>query len=77
MDRGVQQLYGEGLKVYEKKNEWQAQFNRFRNNALNELRSMMEQMDVPVEGQKKSEEPAPRKESAPKEKSSGLPLWSA
>jgi hypothetical protein len=77
MDRGAQQLYGEGLKIYETKNAWQAQFNHFRRNAVNELRFMMEQMDVPVEGRKKSEEPPPPKENAPKEKSSSLPLLSA
>ena len=77
MDRGVQQLYGEGLKIYEKKNAWQAHFNRFRNNAYNELRFMMEQIDVPVEGRRKSEESTPPKEDAPKEKSSSLPLLSA
>ena len=77
MDRGVQQLYGEGLKIYEKKNAWQAQFNRFRNNALNELRFMMEQMDVPVEGRKKMEDSQPPKENAPQERSSSLPLLAA
>ncbi len=77
MDRGVQQLYGEGLKIFEKKNVWQAQFNRFKSNAWNEMRFMMEQMDVPVEGRKKPEAPAPPKEDAPEEKSSSLPLLSA
>jgi hypothetical protein len=78
MDRGGQQLYGEGLKAYNKKNEWQAQFNRFKNNTLNNLRSIIEQIEVPVEGRKKAEEPAPRKkDSAPKEKSSRLSLWPA
>jgi hypothetical protein len=70
-------LYGEGLKVYEKKNAWQAQLSRFKNNALNELRFIMEQMDVPVEGRKKSQEPPPPKENAPKDKSSSLLLLSA
>ena len=73
-DRGVQQLYGEGLKIYEKKNEWQAQFNRFKNNAFNEVRFMIEQIDVPVEGRKKPDDPAPQKNNAPKEKSSSLQL---
>jgi hypothetical protein len=77
MDRSVQQLYGEGLKIYERKNTWQAQFNRLRNNALNEVRFMMEQMDVPVEGRKKTEEPPPHKEDSPKQKSSSLYLLSA
>jgi hypothetical protein len=77
MDRGAQQLYGEGLKAYNKKNEWQAQFNRFKNNTLNSLQSIMDQMEVPVEGHKKPEEPAPKKNRAPKEKSSSLIQWPA
>lgn len=77
MDRGGQQLYGKGLRAYNKKNEWQAQFNRYKNNALNNLRSVMERMEVPVEGHKKTQEPAPRKDNAPKEKSSNLFQWPA
>jgi hypothetical protein len=77
MDRSVQQLYGEGLKIYEKKNAWQAQLDRLKTNALNEVRFMMEQMDVPVEGRKKTEEPPPRKDDSPKQKSSSLYLLSA
>jgi hypothetical protein len=72
VDRGVSQLYGKGLKAYETKNEWQAQFYRFKNNAWNGLRSIMEQMDGPVEGQKKPNNSGPQKENAPKEKSSGV-----
>ena len=77
MDRGAQQLYGEGLRAYNKKNEWQARFNRFKNNTLNNFRSIIEQIEVPVEGHKKTEEQVPRKDSAPKEKSSGLFPWPA
>jgi len=44
---------------------------------LNQLRFMMEQIDVPVEGQKKPEEPPRPRENAPKEKSSSLPLLPA
>ncbi|HTY61084.1 MAG TPA: zf-HC2 domain-containing protein [Acidobacteriota bacterium] len=77
MDRGARQLYGEGLRAYNKKNEWQEQYNRFKNNTLNNLRSIMEQIDVPVEGHQKTEEPEPPKDDAPKEKSSGLFLWPA
>ena len=73
VDRGVSQLYGRGLKAYETKNEWQAQFNRFKNNAWNGLRSIMEQMDGgPVEGRKKLNDVEPQKGNAPKEKSSGV-----
>ncbi len=77
MDRGVRQLYGEGLKAYNTKTQWQEQFGRFKNNAINNLRFMIEQMDIPVEGQKKPSEPIQEKEKAPKEKSSGLLLWPA
>jgi hypothetical protein len=72
LDRGVSQLYGEGLKAYEAKNEWQAQFNRFKNNTWNSMRSIMEQMDGPIEGRRKSNDSEPRKEQTPKEKSSGM-----
>jgi hypothetical protein len=77
MDRGVQQLYGEGLKAYDKKNEWQAQLTYFKNNVINRLRFVMEQLDVPMEGRKKSEEPGQRKEKAPNQKNSGLRLFPA
>ena len=77
MDRGARQLYGEGLRAYNKKNEWQDRYNRFKNNTLNNFRSIIEQMEVPVEGHKKTEEQVPRKNSAPEEKSSGLFLWPA
>jgi hypothetical protein len=72
VDRGVSQLYGRGLKAYETKNEWQAQFSRFKDNAWNGLRSLMEQMDGPVEGRKKQNNSEPQKDNAPKEKSSGV-----
>jgi hypothetical protein len=77
MDRGAQQLYGEGLRAYNKKNEWQDQFNRFKGNTLNSLRSIIEQIEVPVEGHKKTEEPTPRKNGKPNEKSSALFHWPA
>jgi hypothetical protein len=77
MDRGVQRLYGEGLRAYDKTNEWQAQFNFFKDNTLNKLRFMIEQIDAPVEGRKKSEDPVQEKEKAPREKSSRLMEWSA
>ena len=73
IDRGVSQLYGKGLKAYEAKNEWQAQFNRFKNNTWNSFRSIMEQMNGPIEGRRKSNESEPPKGNAPKEKSSGVP----
>ena len=53
MDRGVQQIYSEGLKLYTAKNEWQTQFIALKNNMLSKLGFMIEQLDVPVEGKKK------------------------
>jgi len=72
MDRGVQQLYGETLKAYDKKNRWQARFSSFKTDTVNKVRYVFEQMDTPVEGRKKSEEQPQRKEGAPKEKTSRL-----
>jgi hypothetical protein len=77
MDRGVQQLYGKGLKAYDKKNEWQAQFTYYRNNIVNKLGFIMEQLDIPVEGRKKLETPSRRREKSPNDKSSTLRLWMA
>lgn len=76
-DRGAQKLYGEGLRAYNLLNGWQESFNRFKNNTWNNVRSTVDRIEVPVEGRKKSEEAAPRKESAPKEKSSELFLLPA
>ncbi len=74
MDRGVQALYSRGLKVYDKKNEWQAQFTFIKNNMLTRLGVMIEQLDVPVEGKKKSGEPRQQQEKNPSGKSSLLLL---
>jgi hypothetical protein len=76
MDRGVQQLYGKGLKAYDKANEWQGQFTYFTGAMFNKVRYMIERIDVPKEGRKKSAEPEQRKEPSLKEKTSGLPLSS-
>jgi hypothetical protein len=56
MDRGMQQIYSEGLKLYNAKNEWQTQITHTADNVLKKLRSQIEQLDVPVEGKKKSDE---------------------
>jgi hypothetical protein len=72
MDRGAQKLYGEGLRVYNKKNEWEEQLSRFKSNTLNSLQSVIEQMDVPVEGRRKTEEPMKQKKDAPKEERSNF-----
>jgi hypothetical protein len=70
MDQGVQHLYGQVLKANAMKDDWEAQFGRFKNNTWNKMRSFIEQMDAPVEGRRKSQDE--QKEKAPKEKSSGL-----
>jgi Putative zinc-finger len=74
MDRGVQQIYARGLKAYDKKNEWQAQFGFIKNNVFNKLGFMIERLDVPVEGKKKPGEPRQQREKSPSQKSSVLLL---
>jgi hypothetical protein len=69
MDRGMQQIYSEGLKLYNTKNEWQEQFAGYKNSMLGKLGIMIEQLDVPVEGKKKATEPK-QPDKAPKQKSS-------
>jgi hypothetical protein len=72
MDRGVQKLYGEGLKAYEKKNEWQAQLIFFKNNIFNKLNYLIEQFETPIEGTNQPEEPWRQRKKAPGNKSSSL-----
>jgi hypothetical protein len=76
LDRGVQGIYAEGLKAYDKKNEWQAQFTFFKNNVFHKLGFMIEQLDVPVQtnGKQKSGEPPQQQEKPPSQKSSLLLL---
>jgi len=73
MDRGVQQIYSEGLRLYTSKNEWQAQFISYKNDLFGKLGIMIEQLDVPVEGKKKATEPK-QPEKSPKQKSSVMLL---
>lgn len=72
IDRGVQQIYSEGVKVYDKKNIWQAQITFYKNSMLNRLGFMIEQLDMPVEGQKKPMEPYRPTERVPNDKRSML-----
>jgi hypothetical protein len=51
MDRGVQELYGEGLRAYERKNEWQAEFMFLKDNAFNKIAFMIARFDIPAEGE--------------------------
>jgi len=73
LDRGVQHIYSEGLKMYDTKNGLQEQFTFYKNSLFNKLGIMIEQLDVPVEGQKKTTEPKPQ-EKTPKQKSSVMLL---
>jgi hypothetical protein len=59
-DRGVQAIYSEGLKAYDTKNEWQARATFLKNNLMHSLGFYMEQLDVPVEGKQKTQEPKQR-----------------
>jgi hypothetical protein len=72
MDRGVQQIYSQGLKAYDTKNEWQARITFFKNNVVNKLGFFMEQLDVPVEGKQKSQEPKQQQPKGTSERSSSL-----
>ncbi len=76
LDRGVQGIYAEGLRAYDKKNEWQAQFSFIKNNVIHKLGFWAEQLDVPVQtnGKQKSGEPRQQQEKAPNQKSSLLLL---
>ena len=72
MDRGVQQVYGQGLRAYNAKTEWQNEFSFFKKSLLDRFRYVMEQIDAPVEGSRKPEEPRPQKRKAPGESNTGL-----
>ena len=74
MDQGVQHLYGQGLKAYDKKNEWQAQISYFKNRMINRLQYMIEKFDIPEEGVKKPVAPELREDRPLKEERSSLPL---
>lgn len=74
MDRAAQGIYGGGLKLYDKTNEWQAELSFIKSNVLNRLGFMIEQLDVPVQGNGKSVEPGQQQPKAPSDKSSSLLL---
>jgi hypothetical protein len=74
MDRGVQQLYGEGLKAYYKKKDLQAQLKYFKDSNLNKLHYMIDQINAPVEIPKKSDAPRRDKEMPSGQKSSWMRL---
>ena len=60
IDRVTHQVYSKGLKLYDKKNELQAQFRFFRNNLFNQIDDKIEQLDVPVQSNDKPGEPGQR-----------------
>jgi hypothetical protein len=71
MDRGVQRLYGQGLKAYDTKNQWEEEFVFFKKSLVERFHYFMEQIDAPVEG-RKPEEPQPQKRKVPGESNTGL-----
>lgn len=77
MDQGVQRLYGQGLKAYGKKNEWQAQISYFKNRVISRLQYMIEKFDIPEEGVKKPVTPELLEKHPLKEERSSLPLMPA
>jgi hypothetical protein len=76
MDRGVQQVYGEGLKAYKTKTDLEEQLTYLKSNIFGKLRFIMGKIDVPVEDSGKSAEPN-RQKKDPEDKSSSLPLLPA
>ncbi len=74
MDHSVQHLYGQGLRAYDKKNEWQAQLSYIKNRMINKLQYMMERFDIPEEGGAKPVPPE-RQETDPLQKKSSSLRW--
>ena len=74
MDRGVNHLYGEGLKAYDKKNEWEAQISYLKNRMISRLQYMMEKFDTPEEGWEEPVVQERQEENPLEEKSTELGL---
>lgn len=70
MDRGVRRLYGEGLRAYDKKNRWQAEFSYLKESMIHRLQYVMEKFDASAGGSGAPAETEMRKETG--ERSSGL-----
>ena len=77
MDQSVQHLYGQGLKAYDKKNEWQAQFSYYKNRMFNMLQYMREKFDIPAEGRKDPAASERQQKNPPGEERSDLRLFPA
>jgi hypothetical protein len=76
-DRGIQEIYVEGLKAYKTKNDLKEQFSYLKNKMYGKLRFLIEKIDIPIEDSGKSMDPNGQKDRAPKEKSSVSRLLSA
>ena len=74
VDQSFHRLYGQGLKAYDKKNEWEAQISYFKNRVINRLQYVIEKFDIPEEESKDPVAPERRKENPLGEKRSGLQL---
>jgi len=70
VDLGVRQVYGEGLKVYDRKNEWQAQLTFFADNVFNKLNFMIEQLGVPSNDDEQERQENQKKDKTPDNRSS-------
>jgi hypothetical protein len=78
MDRGAQFAYGEGLKAFDKKDEWMADFRYLKTTAAQKMRFMMEQFNIPMEeGWKKPAEPIREIKHFQNEKNSSIFSWQA
>jgi hypothetical protein len=78
MDRGTQFIYGEGLKAFDKKDAWVAEFRFLKQNTTQKMRFILEQFNIPIEeGRKKAAEPIQEKKQTPGEKYSRLLSWQA
>jgi hypothetical protein len=72
-NRRVQQIYGEGLKAYNRKTQLENQLTYLKTSMLGKLQFMMEQIDSPVEKDGgKTMNPGRQKEKDSKENSSSL-----
>jgi len=72
MDQSVQRIYGQGLKAYDKKNEWEAQLSYYKNRMFSRLQYMIEKFDIPSEGTEDPVAPDRPEKSPLGEERSGL-----
>ncbi len=72
MNRNAQQIYGEGLKAYNRKIQLENQLAYFKSNMFGKLRFVIEKIDIPVDDSSKPIKSGGQKEKELKEKSSFL-----